>query len=523
MSSRSSGRYQSQLFNFVHQQSRRLTEQWENTFRHLQVATKWGVETLIYQVYQLFQSDELAGKRLHTTEPQPKQQLQPQADRPIQQVLETVQKLSFEEPTATPSTTSKSLNLLTFLGAWWSKFIHIQPTTKSSPPQSLAISENVLQRHLPIVRGIATNLENRNLVLVTGDNEILDILTPQQQAKLTDKIVGEVADYWHSWRLAEAKKDMQILPQIDRILAKLTGGNSPNINALAEGNKTTDNIESKYILNSSRVLALLDAAVAKLESNALAPVQHRSQEIIQVAQTQLNIFIYGKDQLESRGKIAVNGDSLKTQTLNIQALIEAALNYFFGDKTSKKIEFRENSGKIRGSELPYNYRKVLSENQEQKLELGAEPWLTWSDLFGKDSESKQIIPSSTIDQAIAFIPAADSPQDELINSKQDWLQKTKSELVLLGRNKLTPNQKQTQSSVSQAGSKTDKKEVDQKPIRQNFEIEAKPDWIETTATSLGYEKHPLEQILAWLDLAILWLEQIFVNMFYFFQGLLRGK
>jgi hypothetical protein len=261
-----------------------------------------------------------------------------------------------------------------------------------------------------------------------------------------------------------------------------------------------------------------------LESNALVPVQHRSQEIIQVAQTQLNIFIYGKDQLESRGKIAVNADSLKTQTLNIQALIEAALNYFFGDKTSKKIEFRENSGKIRGSELPYNYRKFSPDKyQEPKVELGADPWLTWTDLFGKEGESKQIIPSSKIDQSIAFIPAADSPPDELINTAQNWLQKTKSELVLLGLDKLPPNQKQTQSSVSQVGSKTDKKEVGQKPIRQNFEIEAKPDWIETTATSLGYEKHPLEQILAWLDLAILWLEQIFVNMFYFFQGLLRGK
>ena len=55
------------------------------------------------------------------------------------------------------------------------------------------------------MRGIATNLISRNLVLVTADNEILDILTPQQQAKLADRIITEVGNYWHSWQLAENK------------------------------------------------------------------------------------------------------------------------------------------------------------------------------------------------------------------------------------------------------------------------------------------------------------------------------
>ncbi|WP_323374494.1 hypothetical protein [Nostoc commune] len=77
MSSGSSGRYQSRLFNFVHQQSRRVTQQWEHTYRHLQVATKWGVEVLLYPVYLLFQSSESSGKTLHTKEPQTRLKLQP--------------------------------------------------------------------------------------------------------------------------------------------------------------------------------------------------------------------------------------------------------------------------------------------------------------------------------------------------------------------------------------------------------------------------------------------------------------
>jgi hypothetical protein len=55
------------------------------------------------------------------------------------------------------------------------------------------------------------------------------------------------------------------------------------------------------------------------------------------------------------------------------------------------------------------------------------------------------------------------------------------------------------------------------------EFNFKPDWIDISATSLGYEKHPLEQILEWLDYSILWIEQILTNMIYFFRGLLLGR
>lgn len=62
-----------------------------------------------------------------------------------------------------------------------------------------------------------------------------------------------------------------------------------------------------------------------------------------------------------------------------------------------------------------------------------------------------------------------------------------------------------------------------KSYRETEAIEAKPDWIETSARTIGYVKHPLEFILEWLDRAILWLERILVNIFLFFKGLLHGK
>ncbi|MBD2385567.1 hypothetical protein [Cylindrospermum sp. FACHB-282] len=545
MSSGYSGRYQSKLFNFVHQQSRRLTEQWENTFRQLQVATKLGVDALLYQVYQMFQSDELAGKRLHTKEPQPRRQLQPEtpppADTPIQHILEVVQNLSTEEPTTTPAKTSQTFNLLAVLGSFWEKFVpNHQPKSLRIPDKLAVETENTLKGHLPVIRGIATHLGNRNLVLVTAENQILDILTPQQQAKLADRIIGEVADYWHSWQLAEAKKEAALLPEIDRILAKLTGTNRENTPLLAAGKIAADGRENKYLLNPGKVLALLDTALAQVESNALVTVQQHSREIMQTAQTQLNIFLYGKEQLEARGQIAVSADGLETQTLKIQALIEAAVKYFFGDRTGKKLEPTETKVKLQGKVLNQSSRKALPKNEQvQQGYVIVDPWLTLNDLFGdaEASPDEVIIPFSSINQAIASSPSAEnSPPDDLNHSAQDLLQNLKSGLGFFEGKKLTQNRgsnpkksakvpanKKTTSRISQGGSEKNKRELYQMQVRQNTQVEAQPDWIETTATLLGYEKHPLEVLLAWLDRAMLWLEQIFVNIFQFFQGLLRGK
>ena len=342
MSSGSSGRYQSRLFNFVNQQSRRLTENWGSTLRNLQVATKSGVSALLYPVLMFLQSSDSSVKSLYTKEPELRKRLQPHdtdlfsptplaTDRPIQRVLESVQYLSPEETDITASTTSRFANILELLQG---KFLTHRPN-KPKLSHSLTISdaklatvnpslpENPLQRHLPMVRGVASDVVNRQLVLVSTENQILDILTPQQQAKLTDRILSEVAEYWHSWQLTEAQQQAHLLPEINRILAKLTGENMSKTPVITEG-------ITKNVLNTGKIVALLDAAIAKLEQTAIVPTQQRSLEIMRVAQTQVNIFLYGQEQLNSRKEIVANSESGVTQKQNVSALIEAALNYFFG-------------------------------------------------------------------------------------------------------------------------------------------------------------------------------------------------
>ncbi len=399
MSSADSVRYQSRLFNFVRQQSRRLGESLQHKLRHLQVATKWTLEAILSQVYRLIQKAfESAGRQLHPEKQQRKLQLQahdiesqietsPSTDTPIQRVLEAVDK---------------------------------QP-------------DYVLKRHLAVVRGIASELVSRNLVLVSNENEILNILTLQQQEKLQDQIITEVANYWRYWRLSEEKDETEMLREIERLLTKLTSDSDivDQMPALSTETRVAACLEPTSSLNPYSVLTLLEVAVAKLKSNALVPmqsaklaIQQRSSELIQVVQSQLNIFLYGKEQLTKSAPAAVS-------TLNIQVLIRAAINFFFGD-----------GGAIA---------------QLQK-------------------STRDLTPTQ---ETLAKIASA----------------------------------KQTALPISQFESESNKQEIFPQQSHSFTEVEAKPDWIETKAKTIGYEKHPLEQILAWLDSVMLLLEEIFVKVF----------
>ncbi|MGI8500676.1 MAG: hypothetical protein ACR2LR_05995 [Hassallia sp.] len=575
MPSASSNRYQSRLFNFVHQQSRHLGDRLDSTFRHLQVATKWSLQALLYPVVLLVQKAvESAGKQLHAQAPQNRLQLQtnntpsqretpPAADTPIQRVLEAVSEVEDKETRRLLGDTENGNK--SFLGFWWFKFFPNQPSTSSLTSPSTVT--NTPKRHLTTVQGIATHLENGNLVLVTAENEILDILTRQQQEKLQDRIIGEVADYWHYWRLATEKQETEVLPEIERLLTKLTG-NADKTPALPEG------MQTQALVKSEEVLAFLDASMAKLESNALTPlsratltVQQRSLGIIKVAQTQLNIFIYGKE-------LTVPGEDIQSDRFNLKAIIEAAVNYFFGQRSEKKLDASPPASKV-SQALPISHQSanqdlvavtgeeiqsdrlriqaiieaavnyffgqrtgkklhasplVSVSHQLPNQNLMADPWLSWGDLFTDFEPIDQQVPQTTN----PALPTSQSPgylqnwlnrYQNIPNIPASKLVKCQKPTTDLTRPEKTSGKvatrKSTESKLSQVQS--NKGEISQKQRFQTTEIEAKPDWIETKATSIGYEKHPLERILAWLDAALLWLEEKFVRLFQSLQQFWLGK
>src|SRR4028118_2021779 len=231
MSSASPGRYQSRLFNFLNRQSQRLTEQCDRTVRQLKVATVWGVQILLYPVYLMVQGGLAAGRQLSQsaqagwpqlkalTNKQP-QETPPVADTPIQRVLEDINTLPLPTVEGKVIAGLVTGNVESNLTIASSQSLILNPpsplsplsTSVSSPSEQVVTASKTdlsptaqeASQERCLIQGVATQLANRTLVLITVDNQILDILTPQQQQKLSSKISWEVADLRRQWRLAQA-------------------------------------------------------------------------------------------------------------------------------------------------------------------------------------------------------------------------------------------------------------------------------------------------------------------------------
>ena len=411
MSSSSSNRYQSKLFNFVYQQTQRLTQTWENIFKNLQVATQVGVGSLLYPLYQLLPQKEWAEKKIQPIIP-------PETDAAIQHILDIVKNLPAGGSNLEISPKTNPLTPLTFIVSLWERFF---------PKQSSSTPENTLQKHIPKVQGIATELKTGNLVLVGTDNRILDIFTTQENSQLKDRINRELIhyEYPHSQK--------EILPEIDLLLNKLTDK------------------------KPTQLFSFLDKLVANLEITALVPIEKSRQRIVD--------------------NLVVNNDDSKTEKADIANLITAAINYFLGGRNIYQIESNATAEKV----------EIKSDLQNSLPLNNGDAWLTWDDLFGN--------PSTNISDHSGFNPLKPANSRLLNNQKK----------------------------IAQKEPESENQEWEQKDSQTSQGFNFKPDWIDISATSLGYEKHPLEQILHWLDMFISWIEQILTNTVYFFRGLLLGR
>jgi hypothetical protein len=148
-----SGRYQSQLLNFLNRQGQRLRDQSELWLRQLKLTTLWGGQIALYPIYAVFQAARIATRQLGTQMQRVLHQLRPvpavSADRAILAVLQ-----GLDYP---------------------------------------AISHQNIQ-------SIASSRATRQLVLVTDQQASLDCLTPNQQQQIQHRIVAELATYWQLWR-----------------------------------------------------------------------------------------------------------------------------------------------------------------------------------------------------------------------------------------------------------------------------------------------------------------------------------
>ncbi len=484
----SSGRFQSHLFNFVSQQARKLADQTKQARRHLKVATIWGTQILLYPVYVLVQSTRLIGQRIEQTVRRSRLHFSKASDpSPISESL------TIDTPIQRVLTAVQESWLLTSAESTDPEFIQSLTQTSVAP--------------ITTIQGIASLIPTRKLVLVTIDNQVMDVLTIEQQDHLKQRIIWEMANYWRYWRrhyIAQAHSTL-LLPLEDR----------------------------PTLLPPVRVFRQL---MAWVQSGPIAIAVNLFQESALVAQsteldwftTDVTLSAFNPAGLIPHIPTPADVAGLIHQLPSLgemESLVRAAMRYFFGDRPTKQLE------------MGVGYPTSAAEDF----------WLTSDEVFGKagklqasPAQSRLRGKSANIRIEKAFIPLAHlsahadrlpessetlalsfQPDVAIGRSIQNWLKRSlptqklrprsKSPIVYqkLNRSQLTQPAKpqplttqkdSSQSSVEVTLDRTLTK-TSQNPIRS-----VPLDYIETRATPIGYVKSPLTKFLEWLDSGIVWLE-----------------
>jgi len=462
----------------------------------------------------------------------------------------------------------------------------------------------------PKVQGIASFVPARTLVLVGRENQILDILTPEQQEMLEGRITWEIANSGPERReiaqkelkfnlgLESAAKKAQLPPvrrfwelmawvqtspvalkrnqfgesilavkkAIDRnsILPEQASApltSKPAQQSIAASNsidgnipKLETNFNSKFdrgISNPLSFVTLLDRAAVNLEELTLPPPAKTTAAPTETpgvknntSGTEANLDFSARQILEKYAR-------------NIEGIIWSSVDHLLGKETAAS----DNTEKAVA--IQYSLKQRHQENTQKSPEVDR-PWLSWQDLFGEaapghlieESSEPQAASQSQVAQASPKVkhkmdeigelaegrslPVSISPYPEAIHRllaqlKQSLLAKVPSSqpqpapnsaLAQKNSSALTaestrqrrapetqvpkntnPNTAQNSQSPAAITAPTSRY-TDAQPKNQSAGVQPEGDYLETKAESMGYIKHPLEQVLEWLDRVMLRLENI---------------
>ena len=620
----SSRPYKSRLFNFVNRRSLQFRDRVGQTFRHLKVAAEWGAQLLISPLHWIFQPKNWTGEVLGTAAsdqalpPAETYLSDPPVDQPLEKILTAIEPW-FDLPDASVLTATvndlKPDNLPRKKEIVLSSqfFQQIQQQLESpTQPENLALPPAIAQRHFVIapkalnpnpfgnlvsqiknvfspttdlvIRGISCVIENRQLVLTTSDNEILDVLSLEQQNLLRQSIRAEMANYWYErrlqWSMSQKmlgfiplvnEQTEKVLPPVQLLCQTLHWLESQSFRPkLPQFNQSALVPATSLTVGGDTLIQKLDQRVAALETQE----NKFGQQLFQQFNQRLQIVRHSavvESSLEKTGQIIqkidfphqlqkindspqlsqlkrlnaqflerISGQLTQTNLGNaltsfknpenslvtpnaieaippdpfqIQVLIQAAIAYFFGQKSANTHLSGQNGKSFVGS-----------------TEIIDDPWLTWEDLF-IDRSTEINIETST--ETSPSLPLRGIPKRTALKPSQSGKNRKKSRKSSKITRSTTPKSSKislTTSNLAETSVSSHLDTILEEAIEtalmttnsQETGLDAAPDWIETEARAIGYHKHPLEQILEFLDIFILWLEENLKKIWYWLRNRLES-
>lgn len=638
------GPYQSRLLNFISKQSRQVADNCDRTWRQIKEATLTATQILLYPAYLLVQSSRMLGRQLRESSqkvdlpelqefggdenpdlPQNWYQGEVSEENSIAEILHLAENLLNSSQTAK---TLASFPLLIDRGNTANN-LHpaINFSGQTAQPQITSVLEHPLAKtqlnttpaiaSQPKVEGIASFIPARTLVLVGRENQILDILTPEQQELLEGRITWEVANCGPERReitqkelkfnlgLESAAKKAQLPPvrrfwelmawlqtspvalkrnqfgesilavkkSIDRnailvqkaraqIEAKTAQQSIAASNSIDRNTpKLETNFNSKFDrpANPLSFVTLLDRAAVNLEEFTLPPAAKTIAQPtenpgvkINTSGTETNLELSARDILEKYAR-------------NIEQMIWSSVDHLLGKETAASDNTEKSVA------IKYYLKQRQEQENTQNSPEADRPWLNWQDLFGEaapqhliDGSSQteaaaqsQISQSSPkVKQEIAELgelpegrstTVSISPYPEAIHRllgqlKQSLLAKSPksqpqpaSNLAVTRKNSsavaaestpggapetevpknTNPNTRQNSQSPAAITAPTRRytpatraTRAAAEPKNHSAGVQPEGEYLETKAESMGYIKHPLEQVLEWLDRVMLRLENI---------------
>ena len=593
----SSGVYKSKLFNFLNRRSQQLKDQSKAVLRHLQVATIWGVQIAFYPVYLLIQTtrnfafqlrESAALRKVNSLgeESSDRPNLPPAVDEPITQTLKLVKELLVNLlPSSLPPLLPASPILELSQGRQDLIFIpnysnynidansQIITSKMGGDQENLAVplkEENSLGSQGFFIQGVANLITSRTLVLVDINNQILDILTPEQQQKIAQRIIWEVASYRYdrqrffqvqkflSPQLPDTRSPKTLLPArwFWQLMAWVQRGEvaiAANLFQESSLSVVTPSLTSFIIPDfpsltiSTATLQAFDQQLYQIEIDKINPA---SKWLSRIGEKLLPVVVYPEQLFTHQEEIA-NPNSQHQG--NIWALIQGAIAYFLGQKSSS-ISSSMPTVMVSDYDLTspsnalYSVRESIPKYQE--LPFSEDDWLTSSDLFKTPSSSELIsykdeamedIEAAIVATAALIAPPVTAdikllPQGShplLVQSMIHQKKEAKSRFSFLTKRKnvgqISPklDQVTTTSKPSQSENKPRNQSRKEGEISRETRQEIRgvgylsdqstnldnpnPDWLdlETEVTPKGYVKHPLQQCLEILDNITLWIEKFF--------------
>jgi hypothetical protein len=435
-----------------------------------------------------------------------------------------------------------------------------------------------------VIRGISCVIENQQLVLTTADNEILDVLSLEQQTLLKQSIRAEMANYWYErrlqWSISQKmlgfiplvnEQTEKILPPVQLLWQTLHWLESQNFRPkLPQLNQSALVPVTSLTTGGNALIQKLDQRVAALESQENKLGQKLFQQFNQGLQIVRSSTVV-ESSLEKTGQIIQKidfphqlqklndspqlnqlkrlnaeflerisgqltqtnlgnviaplpnpGNSLSTPNaiepippdpFQIQVLIQAAIVYFFGQKSAHTHLSGQNG------------QSLVSSTESMD-----DPWLTWEDLFIDRSTEVNVVTSL---ETSPSLPLRGLPKRTVLKPSQSGKNQKKSQKKSqITRSTTSKSSKLslktsnlTETSVSSQLDTILEEEIEtalMTTTSQETGLDAAPEWIETEARAIGYHKHPLEQILEFLDIFILWLEENLKKIWYWLRSRLES-